>query len=101
MSRMSRPVIARIRRTASMVASVPELQNRHSGRPNRSLSCSAQLTESWVGWAKWVPWATRLETISTILGWAWPTAIAPYPLWKSTYSLPSTSNTLEPWPSAR
>ena len=42
-----------------MVASVPELANRHSGRPNRAASSSATQIASSVGWAKWVPRATR------------------------------------------
>ena len=42
-----------------MVASVPELANRHSGRPNRRASSSATTMASSVGWAKWVPRATR------------------------------------------
>ena len=77
MSRMSRPVIARISRTASIVDSVPELPNRQSGRPKRSDRCSPTTTESSVGWAKCVPRRTRSETISAMRGWAWPTAIAP------------------------
>src|SRR5665809_114872 len=37
----SRPVIARMRWTASMVVSVPELQKRHRGSPQRSASVVA------------------------------------------------------------
>ena len=38
-----------------MVASVPELANRHRGWPNRAASSPATTTASAVGWAKWVP----------------------------------------------
>ena len=38
---------------------------------------------------------------STIFGCAWPTTIEPKPPWKSTYSLPSTSQTLRAVPVAR
>ena len=89
---------ARIRWTASIVDSVPELPNRHSGWPNRSERLSATTMESSVGWAKWVPRPTRARTASTIAGWAWPASDTPYPPWKSEYSLPSTSYTLEPAP---
>ena len=62
--------MARIRWMASIVASVPELQNRHNGRPNRSASSSATMMASSVGWAKWVPARTRRLTASTTAGWA-------------------------------
>ena len=51
---------ARIRWTASIVASVPELANRHSGWPKRSRRFSATTIASSVGWAKWVPWVHPL-----------------------------------------
>ena len=76
---------------ASIVASVPELANRHSGRPNRSDRLSATVMASSVGWAKWVPRVTRSCTAATIAGWACPARETPYPPWKSEYSLPSTS----------
>ena len=49
-----------------MVASVPELPNRHCGRPNRAARFSATTMASSVGWAKWVPRRTRSGTASTI-----------------------------------
>ncbi len=64
-------------RTASSVASVPEFPNRQYGRPVRSASCSATGRASSVGWAKWVPLATRSRTASTIFGWAWPITMTP------------------------
>ncbi len=70
-------MIDRIRCTASMVASVPELPNRHSGRPNRRASSSPTASAFWVGWAKWVPRPTWLCTASTMAGWAWPASAAP------------------------
>ena len=65
----SRPVTARIRWTASIVASVPELPKRHKGSPKRCRSSSATTMASSVGWAKWVPSATRSLTAATIAGW--------------------------------
>src|ERR687891_341123 len=47
-----------MRCTASIVASVPELEKRHSGRPKRRASSSATAIASSVGWAKWVPLGT-------------------------------------------
>ena len=60
-----------------MVASVPELANRHSGRPKRRASSPAIQIASSVGWAKCVPRRTRSLTASTIAGWAWPAMEAP------------------------
>ena len=74
-----------------MVASVPELPNRHSGSPNRSARLSATMIASSVGCAKWVPLPTRPWTAATIAGCAWPASETPYPPWKSEYSHPSTS----------
>ena len=51
-----------------MVASVPELANRHSGSPKRRASSSATQIASSVGCAKWVPRRTRADTASTIAG---------------------------------
>ena len=73
----SRPVDARMIRTASSVASVPEFPNRQNGSPVRSVSASATGSASSVGCAKCVPSATRFCTASTILGWAWPITITP------------------------
>ncbi len=69
--------MARIRCTASMVASVPELANRHSGSPNRRLSSCATASAAWVGWAKWVPNPTCERTASTMAGCPWPASPAP------------------------
>ena len=74
-----------------MVASVPELAKRHSGRPNRRASSSPTATALRVGWAKCVPSPAWPRTASTMAGWAWPASAAPYPPCRSTYSLPSTS----------
>ena len=60
-----------------MVASVPELANRHSGWRKRLASSSATAIASSVGWAKWVPRRTRSDTAATTRGWACPTAITP------------------------
>ena len=72
-----RPVMARIRWTASMVASVPELAKRHSGRPKRRRSSSATMMASTIGWAKWVPRRPASETAATTAGWACLTAMTP------------------------
>ena len=53
---------ARIRWIAAIVDSVPELVNRHSGRPKRRASSAATGMMSGVGWAKWVPRVTRSVT---------------------------------------
>ena len=45
------------------------------------------------------PCAPARSIASTTFGCAWPTTIEPKPLWKSTYSLPSTSQTRLPLPS--
>ena len=60
-----------------MVASVPELANRHNGRPNRRASSPAFQMASSVGCAKCVPRLTCSLTASTIAGCAWPAIDAP------------------------
>ena len=54
-----------------------------------------------VGAAKCVPVRAARSIASATFGCAWPTTIEPKPLWKSTYSLPSTSQTRLPFPSRR
>ena len=97
----SRPVNPRARWTASIVDSVPELVKRQWGMPQRRRSSSATTIEPSVGAAKWEPWSIRALTAAEIAGLAWPTHITPKPLWKSTYSLPSTSQTCAPAPRSR
>ena len=58
----------RIRCTASMVASVPELANRHCGRPNLRASSVATAIAFRVGCAKCVPCATWSRTALTMAG---------------------------------
>ena len=60
-----------------MVASVPELANRHSGRSKRRDNSPAIQIASSVGWAKWVPRRTRSLTAATMAGCAWPAMDAP------------------------
>ncbi len=98
MTTRSRPVAARAMRMASMVASVPELAKRTWSRSNRRHSSSATATVTGVGAAKWVPVVAARVMASTMVGWACPQIPAPKPPWKSMYSWPSTSHTLEPWP---
>ncbi len=91
-----RPVAARMRWTAFIVASVPELPNRQRGSPNRRWSSSATTIVSGTGCAKCVPSATRSETVRTMTGCACPTSITPKPACRSTYSVPSASKTCDP-----
>ncbi len=84
-----------------MVDSVPEFVKRHAGSPQRRRSSSATMIEPSVGAAKWLPSAIALETAAAITGLACPTHITPKPLWKSRYSLPSTSQTAAPCPRSR
>ena len=95
---VSRPVAPRARWTASIVASVPELLKRHWGRPKRRTSSSETTIEPSVGAAKWVPRSICALTAAPTTGFAWPMHITPKPLWKSVYSLPSTSQTRLPSP---
>ena len=83
-----------------MFDSVPEFVKRHCSRPKRRVSSSATATVSSVVAPKWVPSATRSATAATIAGCACPCTIALKPLWKSRYSLPSTSQTRAPSPRA-
>ena len=101
MTIVSRPVLARAIRIASIVASEPELTKRQRGRPKRRFSSSATKTASSVGAAKCVPSSSRASTARVIAGWAWPCGIEPKPLWKSIRSVPSTSQTFEPEPRSR
>ena len=98
---VSRPVAARATRIASIVASVPEFTNRICSSWNRSQIASASATVVSVVTAKWMPWSATARIASTIFGCAWPTTLTPKPPWKSTYSLPSTSQTFEPCPRRR
>ena len=60
-----------------MVASVPELANRHWASPNRRESSSATAIAVRVGWAKWVPKPTWERTASTMAGCPCPASPAP------------------------
>src|SRR6478752_8764133 len=97
----SRPVAARAMRIALIVASVPELQNRTDSARKRRHSSSAKRMVDSVGAAKCVPVRAARSIASATFGCAWPTTMEPNPLWKSRYSLPSTSTTPLPWPSRR
>ncbi len=81
-----------------MVASVPELPNRHSGSPHRCASSVGDEIASSVGCAKCVPSSDPLLDGATMAGCACPARETPYPPWKSLYSVPSTSKTWEPEP---
>src|SRR5262245_42137172 len=81
-----------------MVASVPELPNRHIGSRKRRASSAETGMTSAVGCAKWVPSGMREEIARTTAGWVCPTTLTPNPACRSTYSVPSTSQTCEPAP---
>ena len=101
MTMRSRPVAARATRTASIVASVPEFTNRIRSTWKRRQISSASETVASVVTAKWMaPSAARLMA-ATIFGLAWPTTFTPNPPWKSVYSVPSTSQTFDPFPCRR
>jgi hypothetical protein len=72
-----RPVYPRASRMACMVASVPEFAKRHWSWPKRARSSSATTASSRCGMACSVPFAACFAIASVILGWAWPTNMAP------------------------
>ena len=84
-----------------MVASEPEFVYRHLGSRNRRASSSATSIPSSVCAAKCVPSAARSVIARVITGCACPCVIEPKPLWKSRYSVPSTSQTRWPSPCVR
>ena len=71
---------------------------RHFGSRKRRANSSATAIPSSVGAAKCVPSAARSRTAAVIAGCACPCVIEPKPLWKSRYSVPSTSQTRSPSP---
>ena len=73
---MSRPVLARIRRIASSVASVPEFVNRHSGSLKRSAG-SPPPRQDPRGLREVRAAAAARLIASTIVGFACPITIAP------------------------
>jgi hypothetical protein len=81
-----------------MVASVPELPNRHNGSRKRRASSAETVMTSAVGWAKCVPSLTREVTARTTAGCVCPTTLTPNPACRSTYSDSSASQTCEPAP---
>ena len=98
-----RPV-RRVSLKAASLASVPELVKNTlpppAPTPSRTRSFSASSTcgmqvkklETWPRVCIWV------LTASISAGWAWPSALTAMPPRKSTYSLPSTSQTWAPLP---
>ena len=83
------------------MASVPELTIRTCSRAKRSQIASASATVVGVVTAKWIASRAAFSRASTIFGWACPTMFTPKPPWKSLYSVPSTSQTLDPRPFSR
>ena len=74
----SRPVYARARRMADMVASVPELTMRTISMEGTSSQTSlASATSAPVGAPKLVPLAAASCTASVTTGWAWPNSSGP------------------------
>ncbi len=93
---VSRPILK-----AASTASAPELEKyTRPVRPKSARRRSASATggsavkrlETWPRVAIWS------ETARTTAGWAWPRAFTAMPPTKSTYSLPSASQTLAPSP---
>ena len=75
---LARPVKPRARRTALMVASVPELTSRTSSTDVRAMISRARSTSPSVGVPKLRPREAADRTASTISGWAWPWIIGPH-----------------------
>ena len=84
-----------------MLDSVPELVKRTWSQLKRRQSSSASSTQASTVTAKCMPLRAACSTASATIGLEWPTAIDPKPLWKSKYSLESTSHTSAPTPRLR
>ena len=77
----SRPLAARARRRASIVASVPdEVKRTRSTEATMAAIRSAQSISSSLPAPKWVPRSTWARTAPTTAGWAWPSSRAPWPM---------------------
>jgi len=73
-----RPVAARARRTALIVASVPEVTNRTCSTAGMARAIrSANSTSPSVGAPNDEPASRAFRTASTTLGWAWPRMSGP------------------------
>ena len=80
-----RPVTARARRSALIVASVPLLTIRiMSTAGTRAMISSASSTSAGVGVPKLKPRAAACCTAATTSGWAWPRINGPQPQRRST-----------------
>ena len=75
---LERPVNPRARRTALMVASVPELTSRTSSTEVREMISRARSTSPSVGVPKLRPRVAASRTASTISGWACPWIMGPH-----------------------
>ena len=102
-TRWVRPV-RRVSLNAASLASVPELvkKTRPSRAPTSDRSRSASstcgaLVKKFETWPRVVSCSV---TAATRAGWAWPRALTAMPPRRSTYSLPSTSQTCAPSPRA-
>ena len=82
---------ARARRSAVIVASVPELTSRTFCTGARPMSSAASSTSPGVTAPNDVPRAAASRTAAITSGCAWPRIIGPQEPTRSTYSLPSTS----------
>jgi hypothetical protein len=82
-----RPVAPRARRSALIVASVPDDTARtFSIDGTAARTASANSTSSAVGAPKLVPWTSVRLIASRISGWAWPRIIGPHEPTRSRYS---------------
>ena len=102
-TRWVRPV-RRVSLNAASLASVPELvkntrpsRGRRSGSNRSASSTCGVLVKKLETWPRVVSCSV---TAATRAGWAWPRALTAMPPRRSTYSLPSTSQTCAPWPRA-
>ena len=102
-TRCVRPV-RRVSLKAASLASVPELVK--NTRPSAATSESSRSASStWGALVKkfetWPRVASCSVTAATSAGWAWPSALTAMPPSRSTYSLPSASQTCAPSPRTR
>ena len=92
------PVCARARRTAYMVASVPEQQKRTiSAQGMRSQISSAHSTCFSKARPQWIPCFNCSSIASQIIFGRWPRMCVKLPSHRSRYSFPSTSQSVGPW----
>ena len=89
-------------RMAPMVASVPLFAKRIvSAHGTASDTMSARREWYSVSPLQMTPTSSACRMAARMAGWSWPRKLAPLPVKKSMYSLPSTSQNRDPLPRAR